>query len=72
MAKQRVIQTATRVVTLGQYVRAVKLAKSKPDVEFSEGLTCWCPCTGREIVAQFMRGVHDRINQGVRYVERGM
>lgn len=60
-----------RHVTLGAYVRAVKLAKSNPAAEFRHGLTCWWPCTGADIVRQFREGIHDRINQGVRYVDRG-
>lgn len=60
-----------RTVSLKQYVAAVKMAKENPDVEFKTGLTCWWPCKGREIVEQFFRGVQDRINQAVPYVERG-
>lgn len=52
-----------RRVTLGAYVRAIKLAKSKPDIEFKHGLECWWPCKGREIVQQFRRGMHERINE---------
>ena len=58
-------------VTLGQYVKAVKLAKAHPDVEFKHGLTCWYPCTGKEIVKQFLAGVNDRITQAIPYLERG-
>lgn len=60
-----------RAVTLGQYVRAVKIAKANPDAEFKEGLTCWWPCTGKDIVRQFLAGVEDRINQGIPYSQRG-
>lgn len=52
-----------RRVSLKAYIRAIKTAKANPDVEFNEGLTCWWPCTGREIVKQFYEGVQDRINQ---------
>jgi hypothetical protein len=68
----RTISVCDRVVTIGQYVRAVKKAKANPDVKFKTGLTCWWPCTGRQIMKQFMRGVHDRIDQAVPYIERGM
>ena len=68
----RTITIATgRTVSIGQYVTAIKFAKASPDAEFAHGLTCWWPCTGREIMEQFMRGVHDRINQAVPYIERG-
>lgn len=60
-----------RRITLGQYVAVVKMAKANPDREFKCGLTTWWPTTGREIVRQFNRAVHDRVNQGVSYVERG-
>lgn len=63
---------ADRWVSIGNYVKAVKQAKANPDAEFKHGLTCWWPCTGREIVKQFRRGVHDRINQGIPYSLRGI
>lgn len=50
-------------VTLRNYVQAVKKAKANPDARFNEGLTCWWPCTGAQIVGQFREGMHDRINQ---------
>lgn len=52
-------------VPLGAYVKAVKAAKTNPDVEFRTGITTWWPTAGREIVEQFRAGLHDRINQGV-------
>ena len=58
-------------VTIAQYVKAIKLAKANPDAEFKYGLTCWTPCTGKEIVRQFRAGIHDRINQGIPYSQRG-
>ena len=61
-----------RSVTLAAYVRAIRLAKANPDAEFKHGLTAWWPCTGREIMAQFRAGMHDRINQRVPYRLRGM
>lgn len=54
-----------RVVTLRTYIDAIRTAKENPDYEFRTGLTTWWPTTGREIVRQFVRGVHDRINQAV-------
>jgi len=58
-------------VSLGSYIRAIKLAKANMDREFSHGLTCWWPCYGADIVDQFLSGVHDRINQAVPYTKRG-
>ena len=57
-------------VSLKQYMRAIKMAKLNPDVEFKTGLSCWWSCTGREVMRQFMHGVHDRINQAIPYIER--
>jgi len=58
-------------VTLNQYIQAVKLAKTNPNAEFKHGLTCWWPCTGKEIIEQFWEGVQDRINQQIPYISRG-
>ena len=60
-----------RRVSIGQYVTAIRLAKANPDVVFKEGLTCWWPCTGREIVKQFWDGVQSRINDAIPYSDRG-
>ena len=61
-----------KTVTLAQYLKAIKYAKANPDAEFKEGLTCWWPCTGRDIMRQFFEGVQDRINQRIPYKERGL
>ena len=52
-----------KVVTVGQYVAAIRVAKAHPDDEFKHGLTCWWPCTGREIMRQFRAGAHERAQQ---------
>ena len=59
-------------VTIGQYVRAIKTAKANPTAEFKHGLTCWWACTGAEIMRQFRRSIHDRINQSIPYHQRGL
>lgn len=61
-----------RWVPIGSYVEAIKKAKANPDAEFKHGLTCWWPCTGAEIMVQFRRGMHNRINEGIPYSQRGM
>ncbi len=58
-------------VPLGVYVRGVRAAKASPSQEFKHGLTTWWPTTGAEIMRQFLRGVHDRINDAVPYTSRG-
>lgn len=59
-------------VTLGAYVAAIKLARDNPDQEFKHGLTSWWPTSGREIMQQFMRSVHERINDAIPYCQRGI
>ena len=65
------ISSYDKWVTLGQYLKAIKRAKANPKETFPRGLTSWWPTTGAEIMRQFMRGVHDRISQGIPYSERG-
>lgn len=57
-------------VSIGAYVRAVRMAKQNPDAEFKHGLTCWWPCTGKDILQQFFDGVQDRINQAIPAMSR--
>jgi hypothetical protein len=61
-----------RHVSLKSYVNAVKFAKMNPDTIFNRGLTCWWPCTGREIVRQFRDGAQARINEAIPYINRGI
>jgi len=74
MPAQRVIiiPALNRQVTIAAYVAAVRKAKANPDAKFPNGLTTWWPTTGREIVAQFREGMHDRINAGIPCNARGM
>ena len=65
------IPAIDRRVSLAAYVAAVKKAKANPNETFSHGLTCWWPCTGEEIMRQFVDGIRDRINQGLSYSHRG-
>ena len=57
-------------VSLSQYIKGVKLAKNNLEMEFKHGLTCWWPCTGKDIVRQFREGMNERINQGIPYIKR--
>lgn len=57
-------------VPLGAYVAAIKRAKASPDQEFKHGLSCWWPCTGKEIVEQFREGMNERINAGIPAIDR--
>lgn len=60
-----------RQVTLASYVRAVQKAKANPDTEFKHGLTTWWPTKGKDIVNQFIKGMHQRINERIPYSDRG-
>ena len=72
MSKRYITLEATgKKIPLGLYVRGIKKAKANPDAEFPYGLTCWWPCTGREILRQFVEGVQDRINSKVPHIDRG-
>ena len=57
-------------VPLGAYIKGILLAKANPEMEFKHGLTCWWPCTGRDILRQFRDGMMDRINQAIPYSQR--
>ncbi len=59
-------------IPLKAYVQGIKLAKANPTAESKHGLTCWWPCTGKEIMRQFRRSIHDRINQAIPYHQRGL
>lgn len=61
-----------RRISLAQYVKAIKFAKVNQDKQFKQGLTCWWPCSGADIMKQFREGVQDRINQAIPYSSRGI
>lgn len=71
MTRTIYLPSIERRVTLAAYLRAVRVAKANPDAEFKHGLTCWWPCTGADIVRQFVAGMIDRINQAIPYTQRG-
>jgi hypothetical protein len=71
MAQRTVYLSAIeRRVTLGDYIKAVKKAKNNLEAEFDHGLDCWCACSGQDIVWQFRRSIHNRINDKIPYIER--
>jgi hypothetical protein len=45
-----------KVVPLGAYVKAIRIARANPEKTFSAGFTTWWPITGAEIMEQFARG----------------
>ncbi len=71
-SKRFVRLTATGgAVSIRSYIDGIKAAKANPDATFKHGLTCWWPCSGAAIVAQYREGLHDRINQAVPFLLRG-
>jgi len=67
----RYIQVRENKISIPAYIQGIKLAKSNLDREFKQGLTCWFPCTGQDIVNQFRESIHDMINRGISAIERG-
>jgi hypothetical protein len=65
------LPAVNKTVSLSAYVAAIRMAKANPDAEFKHGLTCWWPCTGRDIMRQFFDGVTDRINSSIPAMQRG-
>ena len=61
-----------KVVSLKAYIKAVKLAKANPHTTFKTGLTTWWPTTGEEIMRQFRKSMHERINDAIPYCNRGV
>lgn len=72
MQRTITLSAVNMTVSLGAYVKAIKMARDNPDVEFKHGLTTWWPTTGREVMSQFRHGINDRINQAVPYSQRGL
>lgn len=72
MTRTVTIPAVNMTVSLTAYVRAVKMARDNPDMEFKHGFTTWWPTKGSEVMRQFMASVHDRINQGIPYSQRGL
>jgi len=54
-----------RQVTLGDYVRAWKLAITAPEEAVFTKAFNWYPETRREVLCEFRRGLHDRINRRI-------
>lgn len=72
MSARRFVTMNHREIPLGVYVRGIKKAIANPRAEFKHGLDTWWPVTGAEIREEFLASVHDRINQGVPYLRRGV
>lgn len=62
MKRVFVLDEGTRRITLGQVVAIVRAALQDPDARFDRSFCGWWPASGHEILRQFRRGLHDRIN----------
>ena len=51
-----------RSVSIPAYIKAVRLAKAHPHHCFATTFEDWSGGDGKTIVAEFLRGVHNRIN----------
>ncbi len=71
MSQRYITLPSGKKVGLGAYVNAVKVAKAEPNVYFKDGFDGWGQY-GYQVVASFWRGVEDRINQAVPYMQRGI
>lgn len=60
---KQVIGICEGTLSIPQYLEVVRIAKSNLNHTFKRSFSGWCPSTGNEIVAQFVEGVHDRINK---------
>ena len=58
-----VVLGSGRRVSLGQYVRAVRIAKANPEAWFPQTLCSWAGGRGQTVTAEFVEGLLDRINR---------
>ena len=63
MKRHTITLASGRDVTVGDYVQAVRFAKSDPLMMFRHGFSSWWPCDGAAILHQFREGNHDRQRQ---------
>lgn len=57
------IRVIGKRIPLSAYTTGVKLAKANLDGQFTKTLTSEFGGTGQDIVTEFRRGLHDRINR---------
>ena len=63
--KRVVYLSQGRKITLGDYVRAWRLAISAPEGAVFTNAFTWYPETKKEVLCEFRRGLHDRINRRI-------
>ena len=57
------IRIQDRSIPATTYLAGIRLAKANPDRLFKQTLWGWWPGTGSEIVEQYRRDLHKRINE---------
>lgn len=62
---QRVVYISDRAITLGNYVKAWKTALAAPSGAVFENGFAWYSQTRTEVLREFRRGLHDRINRRI-------
>ena len=56
------IRVQNRSIPAHRYLAAINTAKANPTATFKTSLHGWWPATGAEIMAQYRRDLHHRIN----------
>jgi len=63
MNKKLVIRSATREITLKEFMNGWRNCKRYPQAVFKHGLTGFLPKTGTEIRREYLEKLHERINE---------
>lgn len=56
------LEATNKKISLGQYVKAVKMALNNPEMTFNHSLSNWYPCPGSTIIKEFRFALNNRIN----------
>lgn len=49
-------------IPASQYLAGIRAAKANPEAMFKRTLKSWTPGTGAQVMAEYRRDLHDRIN----------
>lgn len=67
--KRMITLPSGRRITIGEYVRSCRILKTM-DLDDEVAKWEWYPCKVSHILHDIRWGIHDRINQGIPYVNR--
>jgi hypothetical protein len=48
-------------VSVANYIKAIRFAKSHPEQMFNEGLCQWFPVSGKEIYRDYVKSIYERM-----------